>query len=183
MTMKLTPQKVIELYTASGKKHLFITGLRQVGKSTLFNKITPLLSVQGGILPGLTSYMIPQKAVMLKDNLTGREGAVGIHCPEKATIGRTMIPHSDGFFAVGIPALKEAMQSDSRWVSVDEIGFLESGEVEFQQQFFTLMEHKNVIAVIRKTYKGQVPFIDRLMERQDVFVLDLDNFDKTEYWD
>lgn len=181
--MKLTPQKVIEMYTASGKRHLFITGLRQVGKSTLFNKITPLLSEDGGTLPGITSYMIPQQTVVLRDNLTGREGAVGIYCPQKAVVGKNMVPHSDGFYTVGIPALKAAMASDSSWVSADELGFLESSETLFQQQFFALLECKKVIAVVRKTYKDQVEFLDRLMAREDAFILDLDNFDKTEYWD
>ena len=51
------PQKVIELYNASGKKHLFITGLRQVGKSTMLSLITGARAMQDGKIPVLGGDM------------------------------------------------------------------------------------------------------------------------------
>lgn len=181
--MKLTPQYIMEQYRRSGKRHLFITGYRQVGKTTLFNKILPIIEEKGKPLHGLTSYMVPKTAVMLRDNITGAEGAVGIYCPEKATVGKNMIPHSDGFFAVGIPAMEKALISESRWVTIDELGFLESGETGFQQAVKDVLDKKQVLAVIRKLEKGKVLFIDELIERDDVFILDLDNYDKEQYFD
>ena len=181
--MKLTPQFIMEQYYKIGKKHLFITGYRQVGKTTLFNKIIPFIAEDGKILHGLTSYMVPGTAVMLRDNVTGAEGAVGIYCPEKATVGKNMIPGSDGFFAVGIPALERALDSGSRWVTIDELGFLESGEKGFQQAVKAVLDKKQVLAVIRKQEKYTVPFLDELMAREDAYILDLDEYGTDMYWD
>lgn len=181
--MKLTPQYILQLYRSGGKRHLFITGFRQVGKTTLFNKIVQLISADGEKLPGLTSYMVPKTAVMLKDNLTLAEGAVGIYCPEKAVVGKNMIPYSDGFFTVGIPAMENALNCESRWVTIDELGFLESGETGFQQAVKAVLDKKQVVAVIRKQQKNTVPFLDELMEREDAFILDLDLYSTEDYWD
>ena len=73
---------------------------------------------------------------MLRDNITKAEAAVGIYCPEKAEIGKNMIPHSDGFYTVGIPAVIAAVQGEAEWFTMDEIGFLESNEVQFQQVWY-----------------------------------------------
>ena len=156
--MKLTPEYIIEQFYTSGKKHLIITGWRGKGKTTLFNKIVNILA-EGKTLPGLTSYMIPKHSVMLRDNISQKEAAVGIYCPEKAEIGKNMIPYSDGFYTVGIPAMEYALQGESKWFSMDEIGFLESSEKEFQNTVLKTMEAKQLVAVIRKMEKGKVPLL------------------------
>lgn len=180
--MKITAKTILEQYAKSGKRHLIITGWRGKGKTTLFNKIVKEIS-GGEILPGLTSYMVPKTGVMLRDNVTGKEGAVGIYCPEKAEIGKNMIPYSDGFYSVGIPALKCAASSNSSWVIIDEIGFLESREAEFQQALRNVMEERQLAAVVRKTDRGKVKFIDEIISRSDVFIFDLDDYDSADYWD
>ena len=180
--MKLTAEYILGQFNNSGKRHLVITGWRGKGKTTLFNKIVNIIA-DGRTLPGLTSYMVPKQSVMLRDNINGSEAAVGIYCPEKAEIGKNMIPYSDGFYTVGIPALEYALKSDSSWVSMDEIGFLESSEKEFQSVLLETMETKHLAAVIRKMEKGKVPFVDNILSRDDIFVLDLDEYDTSEYWD
>ena len=180
--MKLTPEYIIEQFNSSGKRHLLITGWRGKGKTTLFSKIVNIIA-DGGTLPGLTSYMVPKTSVMLRDNITGKEAPVGIYCPEKAQIGKNMIPYSDGFYVVGIPAMEAAAESEGKWFSMDEIGFLESSEKEFQQALLLAMEAKQLIAVIRKMDKGKVPFADNILGRDDVCILDLDDYDTAEYWD
>jgi nucleoside-triphosphatase THEP1 len=117
------------------------------------------------------------------DNLSKTEAAVGIYCPEKAEIGKNMIPYSDGFYTVGIPALNAVLNSDSQWFAMDEIGFLESNETQFQQALLTAMESRNLIAVVRETEKGVVPFIDKILSRDDAFVIDLAEFDNADYWE
>lgn len=180
--MRLTAEAILEQYNLSGKKHILITGWRGKGKTTLFGRIAKVIYPDKP-LPGLTSYMVPKTSVMLRDNVTGKEAAVGIYCPEKAEIGKNMIPYSNGFFVVGIPALKNAIESGSRWISMDEIGFLESAETEFQQVLLNVMEKKQLVAVVRKTEKGKVPFIDDILSRSDVFVVDLDEYTNEDYWE
>ncbi|MBQ7816851.1 MAG: hypothetical protein IJ339_05825, partial [Oscillospiraceae bacterium] len=101
----------------------------------------------------------------------------------KAEIGKNMIPHSDGFYTVGIPALEAVAGSDEEWFAIDEIGFLESSEKEFQNAVLKTMEAKQLVAVIRKMEKGKVPFVDDILSRKDVYILDLDQYDTSEYWD
>ena len=180
--MKLTPEYIVQQFSISGKKHLIVTGWRGKGKTTLFNKIVNILA-EGKILPGLTSYMIPRTSVMLRDNISKKEAAVGIYCPEKAEIGKNMIPYSDGFYTVGIPAMEYAMKCESKWFTMDEIGFLESSEKEFQSVLLNTMNNKQLVAVIRKMEKGKVLFVDDILSREDVFILDLDDYDTDEYWD
>ena len=94
-----------------------------------------------------------------------------------------MISYADGFYTVGIPALNAVLNSDSKWFSMDEIGFLESNEEQFQQALLTAMESRNLIAVVQKKKKGTVPFIDKILSSEDVFVIDLDEFDNADYWE
>ena len=179
----MTAEKFWEQYIQSGKKHLLITGWRGKGKTTLFNKLIKIISPIEETLPGLYSVYIPKQGVMLRNNITKAEAAVGIYCPEKAEIGKNMIPYADGFFTVGIPALKAAENNDSEWFTMDEIGFLESNEEQFQQALLKTMESKKLVAVVRKTEKGTVPFIDKILSCNDAFVIDLDDFENDEYWD
>ena len=179
--MKLTAENILLQYRQSGKRHLIVTGWRGKGKTTLLKRIVKEISKD--ILPGLTSYMVQKTGVMLRDNITGKEGAIGIYCPEKAEIGKNMIPYSDGFYTVGIPAMEYAADSQSEWVFMDEIGFLESRETEFQQSLLKVMEQKKLVAAVRKEAKGRVPFIDTILSRNDVFIIDLDDYDSSNYWE
>lgn len=167
-----SPEQVLEMLKCSGKRHLLITGNRGVGKSMLFNRIVPLLSANGLQLPGLTSKAIPKKHVVLFENRTENMGIVGVYCPEKAGEGRTMVPASDGFYSVGVPALQRALHSESEWISIDELGFLESRDTCFQEAVRACFEGKRVIAVLRK--QPGVSFLDELAGREDAFLLDLD---------
>jgi len=174
MDKRLTAQQAVAMFEKSGKKHFLITGDRQVGKTTLFNQIIEMYAGENGVLPGLTSRMIPGKYVILQENGTENWGKIGVYCPEKATIGKTMIPDSDGFITVGIPVLKKAMACAGQWVSIDELGFLEIRDEAFLQMVLQLFEEKRVIAVIRK--QKNVEFLERMISREDAFVLDLDAY-------
>ena len=77
----------------------------------------------------------------------------------------------DGFATLGIPALERCLHSEGDWVSIDEIGYLESEYSPVQAALAALMEHKHLIAVVRKQ---AVPFLQNLLAREDTFVVDLD---------
>lgn len=86
--------------------------------------------------------------------------------------GNQMVPMQDGFTSLGIAALARCMESDSPWVSVDEIGYLEALCEPYQEALRQLLEKKQVAAVIRKQ---QLPFLEELCSREDAFVVDLDD--------
>lgn len=82
-----------------------------------------------------------------------------------------MIPCPQGFLTLGLPALARCAQGNSPWVSIDEIGYLESRCPEYQAAILRLMETKQLAAVLRKQ---ELPFLTQLRSREDCFFLDLD---------
>lgn len=83
-----------------------------------------------------------------------------------------MKPLPEGFTKLGIPALLRCAHLDTPWVTVDEVGYLESGMEGYQQAFRTLLENKQVAAVVRKQ---PLAFLQELCSRKDAFVVDLDD--------
>lgn len=149
----------------SGKRHLLITGSRGSGKTTLLNALFP------ETLPGITTWAEPKKAVYLRENATGQTVQVGVFDPSLPGPGNQMVSLPDGFATLGIPAIRRCMELDSRWITIDEIGYLEAGSEDYRAALGQLLNKKQVAAVIRKQ---ELPFLTQLCSRPDVFVIDLD---------
>ena len=152
-------------FRSSGKRHLILTGSRGSGKTTLLRELFPTP------LPGITTWAEPQKAVWLKEDLTGRCARVGIFDGSLPGTENKMKLSVEGFHSLGIPAVLRCMDSGSEWITVDEIGYLETGCKEYCDAVRRLMESKRLAAVVRKQ---DTPFIREIICRKDVFVLDLD---------
>ena len=152
-------------FRSSGKRHLLLTGGRGSGKTTLFSALFPQP------LPGITTRALPGTGVCLTENGTSRTVQIGLFDETLPGPENRMRPLTAGFADLGIPALERCYHTDSEWVSIDEIGYLESTNLPFQQAIRNLMEHKRLLAVIRKQ---EVPFLQELLQREEVFVIDLD---------
>ena len=161
--MKRTAEFIMRSFQNSGKKHLLITGKRGAGKTTRFREIVKCLS-EGMELPGITTYAVSGKYVMLRENGTSKEQMIGEFQDE-------MRPVIKGFLDLGVSALKRAAKADSEWVTIDELGFLESAIVSFQNAVYDVFEKKRVVAILRKQ---DLPFLNSLKQREDVFLIDLD---------
>ena len=160
-----TASSIWNSFRSSGKRHLVLTGARGSGKTTLLSQLFP------EPLPGITTWAEPYQSVFMKDN---REGTSVTIADYDHTIQGTklkMVLRGDVLCTFGIPILNRCMQSDSQWVSVDEIGFLEETCQPFQDAIRNLLDHKQVVAVVRKQ---DLPFLNELRSRPDVFVIDLD---------
>ena len=83
-----------------------------------------------------------------------------------------MVLLQDGFLSLGVPALMRCMESDSPWITVDEVGYLEARSEVYHSALRQLLEKKQVAAVIRKQ---NLPFLTELCNREDAFVVDLDD--------
>ncbi len=153
-------------FRASGKRHLLLTGGRGSGKTTLLNALCP------EPLPGLTTWADPGKAVYLREENTGRETVIGRFDPTLPGVENKMQPVLPGLQALGVDALRRCVQHPSPWVRVDEIGYLELTCPEYCQALRQLFEKKQVMAAVRKQ---DAPFLRELLQRQDVFSVDLDN--------
>lgn len=167
--MKQTENYIWNSFLNSGKRHLVLTGMHRAGKTTRFQAICAYLQEMGEPLPGITTYVVPGKCVMLKENASGAEVEIGRFCPENKE--NPMVTVKEGFSALGCPSLFRMAETDGEWVSIDELGFLESNEQSFQDAVRMVFEKKRVLAVLRKQ---SLPFLNELKERDDVFLVDLD---------
>ena len=123
-------------------------------------------------LPGLTSWAKPKQAVYLQNNLTAEMVRVGVFDENLPGPENQMVLLPDGFGSFGVAALRQCMESDSPWVSIDEIGYLEALCEPYRGSLCQLLERKQVAAVIRKQ---SLPFLEELCRREDAFVVDLDD--------
>ena len=77
----------------------------------------------------------------------------------------------EGFRSLGIGALRRCMDGRSQWVTMDEIGYLETGCPEYCDTIRHLMTCKRLAAVVRKQ---DTPIFREITRREDAFVVDLD---------
>lgn len=107
----------------------------------------------------------------LREN--GQEKSVPIGRFDGSLSGKEnrMVPRPEGFQSLGIPALARCRQAESPWITIDEIGYLETQCPDYQNAILRLMAEKHLAAVVRKQ---SLPFLDDLLSREDVFLLDLD---------
>ena len=162
----LTADCIWSSFRSSGKEHLILTGTRGSGKTTLLSQLFPEKC------PGLTTWAQPKKAVYLQDNISGETVQVGAFDGSLPGPGNQMVLLQDGFAALGVSALQRCMESDSPWITIDEIGYLEAQCGEYHDTLRELLERKQVAVVIRKQ---KLPFLQELCSREDVFVVDLDD--------
>ena len=145
---------------------MILTGTRGSGKTTLLTGLFPQE------LPGLTTWAEPKKAVYLRENTSGETVQVGAFDASLPGPGNQMVLLQDGFTALGVPALQRCMESDSPWITIDEIGYLEAQSEAYHDALRQLLATKQVAAVIRKQ---DLPFLQELCSREDSFVVDLDD--------
>lgn len=162
---RLTADCIWNSFHSSNKRHIILTGTRGSGKTTLLSK---LFSEN---LPGITTFAEPQKAVYLKENLTDKKVQVGFYDAGIEGSENKMVLNSDGFVSLGVPTLKRCAESNSAWVTIDEIGYLEAQCKEYHDAVRNLLSIKQVAMVVRKQ---NLPFINELFNRDDTFVVDLD---------
>lgn len=158
----LTANCIWNSFRQSEKKHLILTGSKKSGKTTLLGKLLP------HPLPGITTFAVPGEGVYLSENGTDIRRCIGIYNKDFTP---PMQPNPDAFRAFGIPAIQRCISSDSAFVSMDEIGFLETSCPEYCDAVQQLFQKKQVLAVVRKQ---NLPFLNAILSRDDAFVIDLD---------
>lgn len=124
-----------------------------------------------GLVAGLTSWVEQGKGVYLRPNGEARVFQVGRVNPKLPAGPGRMVPLTEVFRQQGVAVLRQCARAAGEWVTVDEIGFLETGCPEYCRALLDLMEDKRLVAVVRKQ---DLPFICELCRRPDSFVVDLD---------
>ena len=107
----------------------------------------------------------------MKDNLEGTSVKIADYDDSIQGTKLKMVLRGDVLWTFGVPILHRCLQSESPWIRIDEIGFLEETCEPFKDAIRDLFAHKQVAAVLRKQ---DLPFLNELRSRADVFVVDLD---------
>lgn len=174
---------VITFFKMSDKKHLFITGERGNGKSYLLNSILNQLEETMDMSDFFNfNYLLSRRTdtpeVVIKSNLIddGKEYVIGIPrtlTPVSPKKGNNMTIVEDGFINCACPAIKKHLMTSADSVFViDELGYLESSCIPFQENIKSLLDNSRVLAVIRKQ---STEFLDSIKSRADVLLIDIDN--------
>lgn len=152
---------------SSERKHIFLTGEKQVGKSTILKKLLKekkkavcgfctLPYEINGVRKGF--YFHSMKEIAEFENDT----------PISVKMGkRQNYPLTEAFETLGTAVLKAALESEE-WMIADEVGKLERDAVFFQKMFFNCLDQKKlVLGVLQDT---DTPFVNAIKERPDVEV-------------
>ena len=160
-----TVSSIWNSFRSSGKRHLILTGAHGSGKTTLLSELFP------DPLPGITTWAEPCKAVYMKDNVSGASVKIAGYDDSIQGTKLKMVLCGEELTSFGVPALNRCIQNEWEWVSIDEIGFLEEPCENYKNAIRDLFDRKHVAAVVRKQ---DLPFLNELRERPDVFLVDLD---------
>jgi len=174
---------VITFFKMSDKKHLFITGDRGSGKSYLLNSILNQTKDATYMSDFFNfNYLLSRRTdtpeVVIKSNLIddGKEYVIGrprTLTPVSPKKGNNMTIVEDGFINCACPAImKHLMTSDDSVFVIDELGYLESSCIPFQESIKSLLDNSRVLSVIRKQ---STEFLDSIKSRADVLLIDIDN--------
>ena len=166
---RLTVSCILRSFRSSGKRHLILTGDRGSGKSTLLRALARELDPAG--LPGITTWAEKRKGVWLKEHLTGKAVEIGHFDPSLPGPENRMQPDPEALTGFGAAALRRAAQAPRAWVSVDEIGYLETTFPAYCDAIRELLDHKRVLAAVRLQ---KLPFLQEICSRADTFCINLD---------
>ncbi len=153
----------------SGKQHLLITGNKKSGKTTLLTEILKDAPSFGGIITyAIRDDKHAPKCVVLSDiNNPEVNGTIAV----RNEAGTSLLPLPETFEHLGVDILSQCYQSSDELIVIDEIGFLEAKALSYQNEILKCFD-KKVILVIRKELN---PFTEKLIQRQDVYFVDVDD--------
>ncbi len=160
-------QQTIQLFEQSEKRHLLITGSKSIGKTTLCEAL-----IKGHSVPGLRSYA-ERSPDGTPSHIFLQERTGSRHCCIGTFSDGAMHPDAHAFDTIGVQLLADTEKNASPWAMVDEIGFLEQSSPNYLAQMEHLFDTRRVIAALRK---ANTPFLCKLRNRPDCFLLDLDEW-------
>jgi len=145
------------------KKHIFLTGERQIGKSTVISKVLKLLNITpGGFRTIGINYLDDGSSdvVIFPANSTPSHGYIVAH---RTSTGYSAFPEI--FNEFGSFFLKQSADL----ILMDELGYMESTAEIFQHSVFETLDGTTpVLGVVRNK---ETPFLNAVRTRDDVLTL------------
>lgn len=145
------------------KKHIFLTGGVQIGKSTAITKAVDMLGIiPGGFRTKGANYTADGSSdvMIYPAEKTPEKGHRAAH---RSPAGKTVFPEI--FDTYGPLYLKRPAEL----ILMDELGYMESSAEVFQKAVFETLDGETpVLGVIRNK---STPFLDTVRSREDVILL------------
>ena len=95
-------------------------------------------------MPGVVTWAVPKEAVYMKENEGGQIAKIGVYDPSLPGTENKMRPCAEGFAGLGVPALERCARAEGEWVTIDEIGYLETKNAQYcsvlQSSYFKFPE-------------------------------------------
>ena len=151
------------------KKHLFLTGDKQVGKSTLLRRLIEAKQIDCAGFETQAFHLNGERRGFL---LHGRVDMPPYEndCICCARIGeKKAAPVLEAFSQNGVSILEKSLESAKPYILMDAIGRLESRSEAFCEQVIkTLDGEKRVLGVLQKCGSA---LVEQIMRREDVTVI------------
>ena len=150
------------------KKHILLTGIPGVGKTTVIKKIIPLLELEAGGFYTEEIREMDKRMGFRIVTLDGEEGILAhVDCNSNYRVSKYRVD-VDSFEKVAIPALEDAMKNKSIIV-IDEIGKMELFSAKFKELVSNILDgEKTLLCVIKEDGDA---FTENIKKREDINIL------------
>lgn len=158
------------------KKHVFLTGEKQVGKSTLLTKVTEDLKIEPAGFITRPYYIENRiKGHYMHSLLPCEENDVPISIRHRKNAS---LPIRSSFDEFGATILQKSRHQ--AWILMDELGVLEEEAEVFKAQVFACLDGEGRVLGVLK--KADTPFVSQIRKRNDCTILELTQTNRAEVY-
>lgn len=160
-------------------KHIFLTGEKQVGKSTILNRVISELALKPTGYQTMPLLIHGQRKGFYLHGLCElspyeNDNPICIRMEEKKSL-----PLTETFETLGVRILTEALKSDA-WVLMDEIGKFEQEAEGFQNMIIQCLDKKPAVLGVLQKVKSSI--VEEVKARSDVVVLEVTKTNREEIY-
>lgn len=160
------------------RKHVFLTGEKQVGKSTLLAKVMDELAIEPTGFITRPYYIENRiKGHYMHSLIPCEENDIPISLRHRKDASLPILASFDGF---GTTILRHSRSQNTAWILMDELGVLEEGAPAFQAEVLACLdgEHR-VLGVIKQ---ADTPWLNQIRMRKDCSIFELTRNNRVEIY-